>query len=73
MLLPRYVREEGEPTGVEKLFSMLPLYPVIELPPEKLAEVKGTSVEEVARVTTANARRLFGLEARTSEGGAGGG
>jgi TatD DNase family protein len=29
---------------------------------EKLAEVKGLPVEEVARVTTANAVRLFGLE-----------
>jgi TatD DNase family protein len=28
---------------------------------EKLAEVKGISVEEAARVTTANARRLFGI------------
>ncbi len=29
---------------------------------EKLAEVKGLPIEEVARVTTANAMRLFGLE-----------
>jgi TatD DNase family protein len=29
---------------------------------ERLAEVRGTSLEEFARATTANARRLFGLE-----------
>ena len=29
---------------------------------EKLAEVKGLSIEEIERVTTANAVRLFGLE-----------
>lgn len=29
---------------------------------EKIAEVKGVSVEKVARITTANAKRLFGLE-----------
>ena len=29
---------------------------------EKLAEVKGLSIEEIERVTTADAVRLFGLE-----------
>ena len=29
---------------------------------EKLAEVKGLSIEEIERVTTANAARLFGVE-----------
>lgn len=28
---------------------------------QKLAEVKGTTIEEVARITTANSRRLFGI------------
>ena len=29
---------------------------------EKLAEVKGLSIEEIEQVTTANAVRLFGME-----------
>jgi TatD DNase family protein len=34
---------------------------MVKLTAQKLAEVKGVSLEEVARVTTANARKLFSL------------
>jgi TatD DNase family protein len=34
----------------------------VEIVAEKIAELKGISVEEVAKVTTENARKLFGLD-----------
>jgi TatD DNase family protein len=34
----------------------------VEIVAEKIAELKGISVDEVAKVTTENARRLFGLQ-----------
>ena len=34
---------------------------------EKLAEIRGMTLEEIAQVTTANAMRLFGLEKTRNE------
>ena len=39
--------------------TLLP--PSVEYVAQKIAELKGTSFEEVAKVTTENARELFGI------------
>jgi len=43
----------------------LPEY--VRLVAEKIAEIKGVSLEEVARVTTENAERIFGWEAKSEQ------